>query len=357
MKGEKVLIHGPTYDFQYKNRSISLFYSKLPWLQKLKKLLPQWLYHKKVTLWQQSFDGKLDAFAGFFKYHQVDAILAEFGFQGAAITPFAKSLGIPLIVHFHGHDAHRNPLLTDEVKSKYKSMFAYAHKIVSVSHFMTHKLEQLGCPEDKIVYNPYGPRSFFYDVKSSYGSVILSIGRFTDIKAPQLTLQAFKEALPNCADAHLIMVGTGELLEACKSLAKAWHIEDRVTFPGGINHDQLMPYFNEACMFVQHSVQPSYGDAEGTPNTILEASAAGLPVVSTRHAGIPQAVIHEKSGLLVDEYDVKAMSEAIVKLYNDKALCEQMGQFGREHMQINYNIERHISVLDVLIMEARDKKQ
>ncbi|TPV35752.1 glycosyltransferase [Paucihalobacter ruber] len=353
MKGDKVLIHGPTHDLQYNNRSIGLFYSKHPWLQKLKKLLPQWLYHKKVTLWQQSFNGKLDALAGFFKAHQVNVILAEFGFQGAAITPFAKSLEIPLVVHFHGHDAHRDPLLTDEVKSNYKAMFAYAYKIVSVSHFMTDKLLSLGCPEDKIVYNPYGPQAFFYEVQSSYGSTILNIGRFTDIKAPQLTLQAFKDAMPKCAEARLIMVGTGELLEACKSIAKAWHIEDRVTFTGGINHNQLMPYFNDACMFVQHSVQPSYGDAEGTPNTILEASAAALPVVSTRHAGIPQAVIHEQTGLLVDEYDVKAMSEAMVKLYNDKALCQQMGQAGRQHMQTNYNINRHISVLDDLIVSAR----
>jgi colanic acid/amylovoran biosynthesis glycosyltransferase len=353
MKGDKVIVHGPAHDLRYNNRSIGLFYSKRPWLQKLKKLLPQWLYHKKVTLWQQSFNGKLDALAGFFKAHQVDVILAEFGFQGAAIAPFAKSLGIPLVVHFHGHDAHRDTLLTEDIKASYKEMFAYVHKIVSVSYFMTGKLLQLGAPKDKIVYNPYGPQSFFYDINSTYGNIILNIGRFTDIKAPQLTLQAFKDALPKCLDAHLIMVGNGELLEACKSLAKAWKIEDQVTFTGGINHEQLMPYFNEACMFVQHSVQPSYGDAEGTPNTILEVSAVGLPVVSTKHAGIPQAVIDTETGLLVDEYDVNGMTEAIVKLYNDRTLCKKMGLEGRKHIKTNYNIDRHITVLDDLIGSAR----
>ena len=74
-------------------------------------------------------------------------------------------------------------------------------------------------------------------------------------------------------------------------MLRAWNIEDHVTFTGGIPHEKLIPYFKDACMFIQHSVQPSYGDAEGTPNTILEASAAALPVVSTKHAGIPQAVI------------------------------------------------------------------
>ena len=56
---DKVILHGPTHDFRYNNRSVSLFYSQNPSLQKIKKVLPQWLYHKKVTLWQQSFEGKV----------------------------------------------------------------------------------------------------------------------------------------------------------------------------------------------------------------------------------------------------------------------------------------------------------
>jgi len=352
MKGDKVIIDGPIHDLRHNNRSIQLFYSKQPWLAKLKKILPHWLYHKKVILRQQTFEGKHDALAGFFKTHNVDVILAEFGNQGANITPHAKLLKLPLIVHFHGGDAHRLPYLKD-FKEKYLDLFEYAYKIVSVSHFMTDKLLELGAPKDKIVYNPYGPWPFFYEIQPNYDTIILNIGRFTNIKAPQLTLQAFKDALPECINAHLIMVGTGELLEACKSLAKAWKIEDQVTFTGGINHEQLMPYFKEACMFVQHSVQPSYGDAEGTPNTILEAGAAALPIVSTRHAGISQAVLDEKTGFLVDEYDVRGMTNAIVKLYNDKALCKQMGQAGRSHIQTHYNIIRHISLLDDLINSAR----
>ena len=106
-------------------------------------------------------------------------------------------------------------------------------------------------------------------------------------------------------------------------------------------------------MFVQHSVQPSYGDAEGTPNTILEASAAGLPVVSTKHAGIPQAVVHDETGFLVEEYDVRGMTKAIITLYNDKSQCKRLGVAGRKHIKTNYNIDRHIAILDELVNSAR----
>jgi colanic acid/amylovoran biosynthesis glycosyltransferase len=354
IKGDKVILHGPTHDLRHNNRSIIFFYSKRPWLQKLKKLLPHWFYHKYVTSWQQSLEGRHDAISGFLKKNQVDVILAEFGNQGAEITVHAKRLGIPLIVHFHGGDAHRKPYLKD-FKEKYLELFDYSYKIISVSHFMTQALVELGAPRDKIVYNPYGPWPFFYNLDPNYGNTILNIGRFTDIKAPHLTLQAFKMALPECEGAQLVMVGTGELLEACKALAKAWKIEQHVTFTGGIDHDQLMPYFKDACMFVQHSVQPSYGDAEGTPNAILESGAAGLPIVSTKHAGIVQSVIDGETGFLVNEYDVDNMAKAMITLFNDRDRCRQMGQAGRLHIKTNYNIDRYIAVLDGLIASARSK--
>lgn len=354
--GEKVILSGPAHDLKHNGRSIKFFYSKRPWLQKLKKLLPQWIYHQKVTLWQRSFSGKLDALAGFFETHKVDVILAEFGNQGAEITPYAKHLGIPLIVHFHGGDVHRLPYLVD-FKEKYLDMFDYAHKIISVSHFMTDALITLGAPVNKIVYNPYGPRKEFYNNTPNYTSdFILNIGRFTDIKAPNLLILAFKDMLLECPNAKLVMIGMAELLESCKAMVKALNIEDNVLFTGGIPHAQLMPYFQNSCMFIQHSVQPSYGDAEGTPNTILEASAAGLPVVSTLHAGIVDAVIHEKTGLLGEEYDIETMTKNMITLFKDRSLCEKYGKAGRTYIKINYNIDRHISILDNVILSARNSQ-
>ena len=80
-------------------------------------------------------------------------------------------------------------------------------------------------------------------IKPSYGNTILNIGRFTDIKAPTITLNAFKDALPNCKEAHLVMIGTGDLLETCKALARAWNIQGHVTFTGGIPHEKTASLF------------------------------------------------------------------------------------------------------------------
>jgi glycosyltransferase involved in cell wall biosynthesis len=123
---------------------------------------------------------------------------------------------------------------------------------------------------------------------------------------------------------------------------------------GALKHEEVIPLFSEACCFAQHSVTPSYGDSEGTPVAILEAGAAELPVVSTRHAGINDAVKHEETGFLVDERDVEGMSDYMRKLIKNKDLCRSMGKKAREHIKTNYNIKRHIACLQSLIDDARE---
>ncbi len=352
LAGRKVALTEFYPNLTFKGRQIRYFYSKRPVLKKLKKLLPHWLYHRYVTLWEETYAGRHDAIAAFMRQHKVDVILAEFGIHGSNICPHARDLNIPLIVHFHGHDVHRDPLL-EEFKDRYQAMFEYAFRLISVSHAMTEKLVQMGADPAKIVYNPYGPREFFYQLRPDYQKTFIAVGRFTDIKAPYLTLMAFKQLLEVHPDAKLVMGGDGELLETCRTLARTWGIESKVSFPGALRHEQVFELLSQACCFVQHSVTPTYGDSEGTPVAILEAGAAALPVVATRHAGIADVVVHGETGFLVEERDINGMAVYMKKLLEDQNLCRTLGAAAREHVKRNYNIARHIACIDQLINEAR----
>lgn len=352
LRGEKVVLYNYFPEYTYNGRKLRYFYSRQPLLAKAKRLLPQFLYDRCVTRHEQSYERTLDFMTGFVRDHHVDVILAEYGMNGADITPVARELGIPLIVHFHGHDAHREPDLVP-YKDKYPEMFEYAFRIVSVSHFMTDTLIHMGADPAKIVYNPYGAREYFYDVQPDYRPTLIAVGRFADIKAPYLTLAAFREIADRLPEARLVMVGEGPLLEACISLAKTWKLEQQVTFSGPLTHEQFLPLLSQARAFVQHSVTTSYGDAEGTPNSILEAQAAGLPVISTRHAGIVDAVVEGETGFLVEERDLQGMAAAMTRLLQDEALARTMGQNARQHIRENYNIDRHIGCLQQIIDEAR----
>jgi glycosyltransferase involved in cell wall biosynthesis len=352
LNGPKVCLDHWYPDYRINGRTVRYFYSRHPLRAKALKLLPHFLFSRRVTRNELSEASIEDAFGGFFRDHNVDVILAEFGPAGADICRVAKKFRIPLVVHFHGHDAHRRSVV-EEYQIRYREMFEYAHSIVSVSHYMTQALVALGADRSRIVYNPYGPRSSYFTIKADYSKTILSVGRFTDIKANYLTLMAFKIALESEPDARLVMVGGGELLETCRTLAEIWGIADRVFFAGAVAHQDTVDWFRKACCFAQHSVIPSYGDAEGTPVAILEAGASGLPVIATKHAGIIDVVVDGSTGYLVKERDVATMGAAMAALLGDRDRARAMGEAARNHIQENFTVERHLRVLQGAIDAAR----
>jgi glycosyltransferase involved in cell wall biosynthesis len=93
-------------------------------------------------------------------------------------------------------------------------------------------------------------------------------------------------------------------------------------------------------------------DTEGTPVSILEASASGLPVVSTRHAGIPDVIIHERSGYIVEERDVEKMADYMIRLLKNPSLAKDMGSWGKENIRANFSMTRHISLLSEILLKA-----
>jgi glycosyltransferase involved in cell wall biosynthesis len=87
---------------------------------------------------------------------------------------------------------------------------------------------------------------------------------------------------------------------------------------------------------VQHSVTGPNGDTEGLPVAIVEAMASALPVLSTRHSGIPEVVLDGETGLLVDEHDVSGMAEAMATLLGDTNRARAMGEAGRRRVLANF---------------------
>jgi glycosyltransferase involved in cell wall biosynthesis len=114
-------------------------------------------------------------------------------------------------------------------------------------------------------------------------------------------------------------------------------------------HEQLLSLFESSRAFVQHSLQSADGVCEGTPVAILEAAAAAMPVISTDHAGISQAVIHEETGFLVEETDLSAMVRFMKALLSDPKRSRRLGKRARIHARSNYDIKRHLSRLNQIL--------
>lgn len=293
-----------------------------------------------------------DALVKSFKKHKVDIVLAEYGTTGASVVNVCKKINIPLLVHFHGFDISKLAVL-EKYKDKYEIMFSYASCIFSVSHFMTERLKNIGCPAYKITYNPYGPHEDFFKInKSNNKNTFVSIGRFTDKKAPYYTILAFNKVQAIYPDVKLIIAGDGILRNTCSNLINYLGIAHKVELIGIVTRELWIPYLSNAFAYVQHSITSANGDMEGLPIAILEACAAGLPVVSTKHSGIADIIQHRKNGLLVNEHDVEDMAAQMIYLLINKEMAHQFGEAARRTICENFNIEKHINTITSKINEA-----
>lgn len=285
---------------------------------------------------------------------KVDFVLAEYGPTACESLKVIKYLRLPLIVHFHGFDASEHQTLST-YENKYKEVFEYAHKIIAVSKKMKHSLLDMGCPENKILINYYGPHESFFSINPTFkNSQFISVGRFVNKKAPYLTIFAFKKVVDEFPEAKLIMVGDGELLKFCKSLSKLLNLDNKIEFKGICNPTEIKELFQGSLAFVQHSVIAEDGDSEGTPVAILEAQASGLPVISTFHAGIPDVVIQNETGLLVEEHDFEGMANNMLRILREKGLAIQLGKAGRARVKENFTMENHLSLLNQALLPINE---
>jgi colanic acid/amylovoran biosynthesis glycosyltransferase len=308
------------------------------------------LIRKKLGL--ITFSIQEEALAKSFRREKIQVVFAEYGLTGCEVLPICKKLRLPLIIHFHGFDASVKSVL-DEYKDRYRSMFEYASYIIVVSRPMANALIALGAPENKLVYNPCGPNNSFLEVSPDYSEkAFISVGRFVDKKAPYFSLLAFSKVLPKHPNAILYMAGDGPLLNTCMNLAKYLQIESNVKFLGVITPEQYREELSSVLAFVQHSITAENGDTEGNPVGIMEAQAAGVPVISTLHAGIPEVVIHGESGWLVEEGDVEGMAQSMLSLLSDSLLAEKFGKRGREIILEKFLMERHIETLNECIQAS-----
>jgi colanic acid/amylovoran biosynthesis glycosyltransferase len=289
-----------------------------------------------------------------FRQQSVAAVLAEYGTMATTIMRACELADIPLYVHFHGFDASIHSVL-EEHKSSYAKLFSQAEAVIAVSKAMVVKLLQLGAPENRMHLIPYGidPNLFYGADPRQSKPHFVAVGRFVEKKAPYLTVLAFAKVAQQHPEAHLTMVGDGPLLAPTRRLAQALHIDHQVTFSGVQPPDVVRDLMRQARALLQHSLVASDGDSEGTPLAVIEAQMCGLPVVATRHAGIPDVVLHGETGFLCEETDVDAMAGDILTMTEDPERAGAMGRAGRQRTLHLYSLDQQISKLANVLSSSR----
>lgn len=162
------------------------------------------------------------------------------------------------------------------------------------------------------------------------------IGAIGYRKGIHLIVKAFKEITENNFNAELIIAGSGEYEKEIDKLIEDLNIRDKVQRIPWVDHNDLVDLLSKSDIFLYPSI--SYGGwEEQFGYSMAEASLMELPVISTDSGSIKDVVLDDKTGILVDENNVDALREAMIKLANNSQLREKMGKEGRVYIKNNFS--------------------
>jgi len=301
------------------------------------------LNNKKSNL--ASWPQKRKALKRNLKKIKPDLIHAHFGPEGVVIGPVAEELNIPLAVSFYGYDI--STLIRDQFWVKqYQKAFEASDVVIGISNHICSKLERLGVDKEKIKLLHLGIEvsNFSYQKASNKVDGVIRcvhVGRLVEKKSPLNLVRAFKHAtgiINQDFDLRLKIAGDGPLKNELQKEVKKLNLENQIDVLGAVSHSEVPKLLEEADIYTQHCVTASNGDQEGQGVSFVEASATGLPIVATKHNGLPDVILDKKTGYLVEEGDYEAMGEKIAYLADNFEVREKFGQRGRKHIEENFSL-------------------
>lgn len=288
------------------------------------------------------------------KKNRIELIHARFGTTGVEMLNVKKRCKVPMLTSFHGFDSPDNRKNKSRYKGVLKKLFEKGELFTVPSCHMRNILIKNGCPPQKIRVHysgidleqfPYSPRSI---PASPEPIQILTVGRLIPKKGTEYLLQAFQRVVKKHPPCMLHIVGDGPLDKKLKIMTKELGIEKKTKFWGALPHHHVADLFQKTHIFCLPSIRTRKGNVEGIPNVIKEAMAAGLPVVSTKHGGIPEIIKHGKTGLLVRGKDSKEPADALLKLIRHPETWESFGIAGRKYIEENFNSRLQVPKLEKL---------
>lgn len=248
---------------------------------------------------------------------------------GSATCAWVAShvLDLPFSMTAHAYDIWRDRLLLPE-------KLAAASFTVACTQYSQRHLQSL-CPAARdrvqLVYHGIDLARFAPERHRTGERVrLLAVGRLVEQKGYPTLLRACARLIAQGRAVECVIAGDGPLRATLEAEAAALGVASHVRFLGRVFQDAMPRLYAEADIFVLACQRASDGDMDGIPNVLWEAMASALPVVSTSISGIPEAIEHERSGLLVVPEDFEAFAGAVDRLLGDPALRDSMGRAARQ---------------------------
>ena len=260
----------------------------------------------------------------------------------------SRMLEIPFVFTAHAYDIYIHPEI-----NKLRDKFDRADKVITISAYNKQYLLDLLGDDLKeridVIRCGINLDKFKYVEREQKDIVkILTVGRFVEKKGILQAIETVHEVVKEYQNIELRIIGDGPLKDNIVNKIASLNLSDKIVLLGPQPHATVLKEMEEADIFLLHSVTSENGDREGIPVVLMEAQATGLPVVSTLHSGIPEAVIDGQTGFLVPERDISAMAEKLKELIRSPELRIAMGKAGRRYIERNYNQRDEMNRLEEL---------
>ena len=273
-----------------------------------------------------------------------DIIHCHFGIVGKWAA-FLREIGAiegKLVTTFHGVDVS---LSLDRDPGIYRHLFEHGDLFMPVSERWRDRLIHHGCDPARIEVHRMGVDPDRFAPGFSCGGeraprMVLSVGRLVEKKGIEFGLKAVANLAARGLTLRYEIVGDGPLRGRLEALARELGIADRVHFHGALIHDDVVRKMKSCDVLLAPSVTDAQGEQEGIPVTLMEAMASGVPVVSSRHSGIPELVEDGVSGLLAGERDVGELGLALATLLNSPERRRKVGAAARKRVVADFNTKK-----------------
>lgn len=283
--------------------------------------------------------------ASFFPPARYDACYAAFGQDGLRAVRLQRSgaLAGPLAVAFRGADITKFVAIRGE--RVYRGLFRRAELLLPVCDAFARRLLALGAPPERVVVHRTGidltrwPRQERH-IPTDGPLRLLTIGRLVEKKGIGYVLEAVRRLREAGLEVEYEVAGEGPLRARLEADTRRMGVERQVRFLGWQSQEQIRDALLRADFLVAASVTAGNADEEGVPNVLKEAMAVGVPVVSTRHGGIPELVEHGVNGILVPERDPGSLAEQLAELAAHPERRGELAEAGRARVEREYDIER-----------------
>ena len=241
------------------------------------------------------------------------------------------------------------------MKPLYQAMWKSRARFTAVSEYMKAELVRLGCAREavSVIHVGIDPDLFVFRKPSLEGGPVrfICVGRMVEKKGFADAVRCIGLARAEGAEVELTLIGDGPQMPEVKRLVESLGLESVVTLLGARPRSQVIEEMRSSDAFLLASKTASDGDKEGIPTVIMEAQFIGLPMVSTTHSGIPEAIPEANRRFLAAEGDPKDLAARILGLLDARDSWAEIARLGRAHVEERFHLHKETDKLVRLYAE------